>query len=53
MNKSTVVKNQKETENQTEAQNYINLNYASAVNLKQLPLSGNYFDRLLQKPVCL
>lgn len=48
MNKSTVV-----TENQTEAQNYINLNDASAVNLKQLPLSGNYFDRLLQKSVCL
>lgn len=33
MNKSTVV-----SENRTETQNYIDLNYASAVNLKQLPL---------------
>lgn len=48
MNKSTVV-----SENRTETQNYINLNYASAVNLKQLPLSGNSFDRLWQKSVCL
>lgn len=48
MNKSTVV-----GENRIETQNYINFNDASAVNLKQLPLSGNYFDRLWQKSVCL
>lgn len=33
MNKSTVV-----SENRTETQSYIDLNYASAANLKQLPL---------------
>lgn len=44
MNKGTVV-----SENRIETNT--NLKDASAVNLKQLPLSGNYFDRLWLKSV--
>lgn len=46
MNKGTVV-----SENRIETK--ISLKDGSAVNVKQVPLSGNYFDRLWLKSICL
>lgn len=47
INKSTVV-----SENRTETQNYINLNDASTVNSKQLPLVWKLFSQTVAE-ICL